>query len=602
MFMRLKLAIAIAAFALITSNSAAAGFIPKVSIDSTGRAVMINNRAAIRFHASNGSLSPAERARITAERLTRLAASKVDPKTIYLKADNQYARIMAGETLVCIVTADDARASKTTPTTLGSLWVRNIRNLLSMPAIVLSDKEIVVPLGENRRIYVSGAATGPISAASQNADIALASVGTDGRYVQVTGQKVGQTAVEIVVEGERALATVCVKKYAGFIGQIISAEVTGNPCPRHLLDYAAKQAILRNAVLESGASIKIHNIDGIDRPLQSGATREAKVDVSISGNGYITYAATPTVKIQNLSIPREEATQLFYSNNPERLLKYQTLFAGKLEQGKPVRILYHHQNAIGKRAKLIVEVINPGPTPAAFRVIKGVAGPMLDTVLVGYMAGGAFMRDELSNAGVIERVPPQSRLVLVSDTLGHNETSSGILQVNQIEGQSSYARVAALPPDTEEAQVNVGSITPAPAIFALELSDHVYPNPAKTLEASYVVGERWAFIPIGRHAITDSAAQKKLYGNYGVTYNINIKVENPTERPKKVSVLFEPSAGLASGVFIIDGEFVSAKYAKPPAEIPLASYQLKPGESRNVRIVTVPVAGSNYPATLVVRS
>lgn len=602
MFMRLKLAIAIAAFALITSNSAAAGFIPKVSIDSTGRAVMINNRAAIRFHASNGSLSPAERARITAERLTRLAASKVDPKTIYLKADNQYARIMAGETLVCIVNADDARASKTTPTTLGSLWVRNIRNLLSMPAIVLSDKEIVVPLGENRRIYVSGAATGPISTASQNADIALASVSTDGRYVQVTGQKVGQTAVEIVVEGERALATVCVKKYAGFIGQIISAEVTGNPCPRHLLDYAAKQAILRNAVLESGASIKIHNIDGIDRPLQPGATREAKVDVSISGNGYITYAATPTVKIQNLSIPREEATQLFYSNNPERLLKYQTLFAGKLEQGKPVRILYHHQNAIGKRAKLIVEVINPGPTPAAFRVIKGVAGPMLDTVLVGYMAGGAFMRDELSNAGVIERVPPQSRLVLVSDTLGHNETSSGILQVNQIEGQSSYARVAALPPDAEEAQVNVGSITPAPAIFALELSDHVYPNPAKTLEASYVVGERWAFIPIGRHAITDSAAQKKLYGNYGVTYNINIKVENPTERPKKVSVLFEPSAGLASGVFIIDGEFVSAKYAKPPAEIPLASYQLKPGESRNVRIVTVPVAGSNYPATLVVRS
>lgn len=600
MFMRLKLAIA--AFALITSNSATAGFIPKVSIDSAGRTVMINNRAAIRFHASNGSLSPAERARITAERLTSLAASKVDPKTIYLKADNRQTRIMAGETLVCIVTADDARASKTTPTTLGSLWVRNIRNLLSMPAIVLSDKEIVVPLGENRRIYVSGAATGPISAASQNADIALVSVGTDGRYVQVTGQKVGQTAVEIVVEGERALARVCVKKYAGFIGQIISAEVTGNPCPRHLLDYAAKQAILRNAVLESGASIKIHNIDGIDHPLQSGATREAKVDVSISGNGYITYTATPTVKIQNLSIPREEAAQLFYSNNPERLLKYQTLFAGKLEQGKPVRILYHHQNAIGKRAKLIVEVINPGPTPAAFRVIKGVAGPMLDTVLVGYMAGGAFMRDELSNAGVIERVPPQSRLVLVSDTLGHNETSSGILQVNQIEGQSSYARVAALPPDTEEAQVNVGSITPAPAIFALELSDHVYPNPAKTLEASYVVGERWAFIPIGRHAITDSAAQKKLYGNYGVTYNINIKVENPTEQPKKVSVLFEPSAGLASGVFIIDGEFVSAKYAKPPAEIPLASYQLKPGESRNVRIVTVPVAGSNYPATLVVRS
>lgn len=602
MLIRMKLAFGVAAFVLINSIPAAANFIPKVGVDSTGRTVVINNRAAIRFHASNGSLSPAERARITAERIARLAASKIDPKTIYLKAYTRQALIMAGEMLLCIVTADDARASNTTTKNLGNSWVRNIRNLLSMPAIVLSDKEIVVPLGENRRIYVSGAATGPISAVSQNAEVAVASVGTDGRYVQVTGQKVGQTIIEITVEGERALATVCVKKYAGFIGQIINAEVTGNPCPRHLLDYAAKQAILRSAVLESGASIKINSVEGIDRPLQSGATREAKVDVSISGNGYITYNATPTVKIQNLNIPREKVAQLFYSNNPERLMKYQTLFAGKLDQGNPVRILYHHQNAIGKRAKLVVELINTGPTTIASRVIKGVAGPMLDPVLVGYMAGRAFMQDEHSNAGVIERLPPQSRLVLVSDTLGHNETSSGILQINQIEGQSSFVRIVALPPDTEEAQVRVGSITPAPTIFALELSDHVYPNPAKKLEASYVVGERWAFISIGRHAIADNAAQKKLYGNYGVTYNINVKVKNPTDRPKKVNVLFEPSAGLASGVFIIDGELVSAKYAKPPAEIPLASYQLKPGESRNVKIVTVPVAGSNYPATLVVRS
>ena len=87
-----------------------------------------------------------------------------------------------------------------------------------------------------------------------------------------------------------------------------------------------------------------------------------------------------------------------------------------------------------------------------------------------------------------------------------------------------------------------------------------------------------------------------------MTYDINVRVENPTTETKKIRVLFEPSAGLASGVFIIDGIMVSAKYAKPPSEVPLASYNLKPGEIRNVKIMTVPVAGSNYPATLVVRS
>jgi hypothetical protein len=66
--------------------------------------------------------------------------------------------------------------------------------------------------------------------------------------------------------------------------------------------------------------------------------------------------------------------------------------------------------------------------------------------------------------------------------------------------------------------------------------------------------------------------------------------------------MFDPTAGLASGVFIIDGSFVSAKYAQPPNEVPLMTYWLKPGETRNVRIETLPVAGSNYPATLVVKS
>jgi hypothetical protein len=136
----------------------------------------------------------------------------------------------------------------------------------------------------------------------------------------------------------------------------------------------------------------------------------------------------------------------------------------------------------------------------------------------------------------------------------------------------------------------------------VELSGHIYPSPAKTLAAEYVVGQRFAFIPIGKHAIDSDNAQKKLEGNYGVIYDINVRIENPTPTTRKVSVVFEPNAGLAAGVFIIDGEFISAKYAQPPSEIPLISYRLGPGEVRKVHIMTLPVAGSNYPANLVVRS
>lgn len=591
-----------AAMALLIAQPVAAAFVPRIGLDSTGRGVTINGQVAVRFQASNGSLSAAERARITADRLTNLANSGANLRAVFLKSEKWQARVMVGESLICIVTAADAKAARTTAAALGGSWVRNMRGLLAMPAIVLSDKQLVVPLGETRRVYVSGAATGAISPVSQNSSVATAGAGTDGRYVQVSGQSVGQATIEVVVEGERALVDVWVRKYAGTVARATTAEVTGAPCPRHLIEYAARQAVLRQAVLEPGASIRVEGLDGADRALQPGLTREVKAKVTMQGEGYLTYSGQATVQVHNSVIPRDQVGELFYSNNPERLLKYQTLFAGKLEPGKATRLLYHHQNAVGKRTKLVVEIINSGPAASAFRVTKAASGPMIDTVLVGYLAGGAFLRDEHANATVVERVAPQSRLILVADMLGHLETSSGILQIKQTEGSDAHIRVSALPPDSEEAQVQVGAVVPAPAMIAMQMSDQVYPKPAKVLEAGYVVGERWAFIPIGRHAITDTAAQKKLYGNYGVTYDIKVKVENPTNQTKKVSVILEPSAGLASGVFIIDGEFVSQKYAKPPSEYPLASYQMKPGETRNVRIVTVPMAGSNYPVTLVVRS
>lgn len=586
-------------FSLIPASVHA--YTPRVGVDANAPGtVTINGKAALRFRASNGSLSADERARITAERLTNLVASGMSPSSVYLKSEKWQARVMVGETLVCIATATDAKVGGTTPAGLAGAWVRNIRSLLAMPAIVLSDKEILVPLGENRRVYVAGAATGPVSATPLDGEVAAAAPGTDARYVQVTGRKVGQTTVEITVEGEKAILDVWVKKYAGAMPGKGVAEVTGSPCPKHLLEYAARQAVARQTVVEPGATLKIGKIEGVDRALESGVSREAKANVTISGEGYITYSGPVSVELRNIFARRDEVAELFYSNAPERVPRYQTLFAGKLESGRASRLLYHHQNGIGKRARFLVEVINPNPTSAAFRVTRGISSPMIDTVLVGYIAGIAFMRDDQANATVIERIPAQSRLILVSDDLGHNETSSGIMQIKQTEGSGTFLRVSALPPETESART--GDVLPAPTSVALDISDQVYPNPVKTLEANYRVGEHWAFISVGRHAITDTAAQKKLFGNYGVTYDISIKVENPTDKTKKVSVLFEPSAGLASGVFIIDGEIVSTKYAKPPTEYQLASYSLKPGEKRSVRIQTVPLSGSNYPATLVVRS
>ncbi len=582
----------------VISGTAWAEFKPKVSTDAG--ALLINGKPAARFLTTNGLLSPADRAALAATRIQALVDAGLSFRSLYVKPQGGAGRIYAGKTFICVVTTKDAKKNGTSAISLANTWVSKMKSLIALPPIKLSDTSILVPLGENRSVTVGGAASGPISVMSADENIAQVAANDYGRNIQITGLNIGATQLEISVEGETATLLVAVRKYAGKVGNMAFAEVTGNPCPGSTLGYAAVQAASRLAVPEVGATVKIGSVDVNGGALGRSLSRRVDVNVTVSGVGYIPYSSKTVVQVNNSLMPSEIVQQLFYSNNPERLLKYQTLFAGKLDLDKSTRLLFHHQNDMGKRTHFLVDLINTGAAPAMFRIFRGVSSPSKDTVLVGYAATTAFMTDYKNEVSIIETVPPQSRLVLVSHKLGHNETISGIVEIRQMSGEPAYLKIESNPLGLDN--VERGDITPSPNPFVFLMSEQVYSSPVKNIDANYIVGKKWAFIPIGKHAITEASSQKKLYGNYGVTYDINVRIENPTDEIKKVTVAFDPTAGLASGVFMINGALVAIKYAKPPNDYPLISYRLKPGEVRNVNIVTIPVAGSNYPATVVVRS
>jgi hypothetical protein len=69
-----------------------------------------------------------------------------------------------------------------------------------------------------------------------------------------------------------------------------------------------------------------------------------------------------------------------------------------------------------------------------------------------------------------------------------------------------------------------------------------------------------------------------------------------------VELAFEPSGGEAGGVFAIGGEVLGVQRALPPKEFSITRIRLQPGQKRTITIRTMPLAGSNYPATLMVRS
>jgi hypothetical protein len=132
-------------------------------------------------------------------------------------------------------------------------------------------------------------------------------------------------------------------------------------------------------------------------------------------------------------------------------------------------------------------------------------------------------------------------------------------------------------------------------------SEHVYPQPRKEVRARYRVGDTWAFIPVGKRPIAARDGSRRLDGNYGVVYDIAVRVENPTDRERTIQVAFSADAGPARGVFWIEDRLVEAPELGA-TDVPLASFRLAPGEVRDLPIRTIPVAGSAYPARIVVRA
>jgi hypothetical protein len=130
---------------------------------------------------------------------------------------------------------------------------------------------------------------------------------------------------------------------------------------------------------------------------------------------------------------------------------------------------------------------------------------------------------------------------------------------------------------------------------------HVYPNPFKEGEVSYAVGGKYGFFRLGERAIKRADNLKSLDGNFGVTYQITANLGNPTTEATEVEMVFEASAGYTGALFVVNGQVVRTPLLQPKTEAQIMKFHLGPGLNRTVNILTFPLSGSSYPATLTFR-
>jgi len=585
-----------------TTLSAAAQYVPPVGYraDRKDGLVTVNGRVAVRFHVANAGLSPVERARLTARRLKPLARGGW--KLIGVKpVGRKRAQLRAGDELICRVSALDARANRMSALAVARSWAGRLRWLFAQPPISVKPDEITVPENETRTVAVGGVAPGPLSTAGDNAAVATSEVHPTKRAIVIRGKSVGRCTVRATCRGYNAWLVVNVRRYAGKVVGAAYAEVTGAPAPRRLIEKAASVQAARIVALEPGAVASFGQPRVSVASLSQGERTRALIPVTVRGENLIPISMLAPVEVRHRSVAYAPTASLFYSNNPERITHFGTLFTSKLEAGDRHRLLYHHQNAAGRRVRFVVELVNLGASPAQVQTVSGVAPPSLDTVIVGYQAGMSFIKDYLGDIGQVRRMPPKSKLAVYAEDLGQMMTASGIVDLRLLSGEDVYLRVAAEPPSRRalyEGQVAPVSDGETPT----DLSPDVFAAPTRNLEAWYTVGDQWAFIRIGGLAVNATTDGHALDGNYGVIYHIKVHMKNPASEARDVRILFEPTAGPAAGVFVVGGRVTGVRIVVPPNEFEITSVRLAPGESKDISLMTLPLAGSAYPAMIVVRS
>ena len=130
----------------------------------------------------------------------------------------------------------------------------------------------------------------------------------------------------------------------------------------------------------------------------------------------------------------------------------------------------------------------------------------------------------------------------------------------------------------------------------------VFPGDIIT-DASHLIGGAFTYLEFGGEPYeSDVVEGHPSYGNFGTVYRTRLTLKNPTNEEREAYFGFASGGGAARGVLSLDGELFNLPLGVRGQGLPVRTYLLGPGESRQVDVELFPQAGSNYPVRVVVRS
>ena len=301
-------------------------------------------------------------------------------------------------------------------------------------------------------------------------------------------------------------------------------------------------------------------------------------------------------RIVNLDWTPPPSNVVALSDHPEKVERVGGLFFGGLTLLRPLTFQYYHLGKLqGPSPNLTFYLHNPNSEPAQIHLRQGIGKPSLDYFSSGQTNNVEWFRSQEQNLGRFVSIQAGETVELFQQDLRPEYVVSGTLGLTQTKGRPlQFAFVARK------------SLLETVSLNNLLKDDDVhsrgfYPVAVQKVRRTYRVGGEPIKVAVGAVRQQTFSGVRELRGDYGVTYSLDLELKNDTAQAATVKLLFNPRGGPATATFLLDGEMVKIGVTKAFEERHIAEIALRAGESKKIKLETIPEGASNYPVRIVIQ-